>query len=425
MRRIIIPLAALVVAVLVAGTAYLWAEQRGKHELSAAIAQLRTSIGPGGALTYQSARAAPLFRSATLTGVAARDSQGDRLTASTVSLTAHGPILTHLSARDVGIAPHGGPGIITVRSLEAWGIAMPSGAGNAPPAPPHPSRFTADEVSVTLSTGHLSIAHLAGSGLDLGTASQASAAPFLPGMAGLGRSRIEFDRIFFAGPNLFTLDVERLGVTRDATADRVLGTATLTGIHAVDPAYPPGLQAIGLDDIRADLSEHIQIVRRGGVIDLAPGRLDLSGLGTLGFGLDLDEADILRPGAMSKPADVVRVLQNARLVRVRLAWRDAGLLDRALAVAARRRDTTTQGVRAEAAESITADPRISLLPDADEARTALASFITHGGTLVVDLHPRDPLSFATLLAAAHDPALAAATLGLSVEKHPSTSSTAH
>lgn len=133
-------------------------------------------------------------------------------------------------------------------------------------------------------------------------------------------------------------------------------------------------------------------------------------------------SDTVEPDEEARGQIMLQALSSLTINRIGLRLQDRSMLDRAIAAGAASQGITPEEMRAQVSLMVpvgllAAPPQVprALL---EQAATAISSFITNGGVLVIDIAPPDTLSVGDLIAQAEAETFDIEALGLSITAEP-------
>jgi hypothetical protein len=455
-----ISLAATAIVLASAGGGWAWALHEGRAELDVAVARVRAQIGPNGSLTYASSSVNPLSRSADLSGVAMRLPSGSLVTADAVHLVAGDGDGRIAALRVTGMRASGAAtdGAISAAFLDASGIAVPPGAAERKVDPAdvtvasatfrglsyaamgtsvqadgfrlsdygsgHRSTLSVTALSVAVPStehvDHVALGRIEVDGLDLATLVNAAERNLPPPAISSGGVRFALAGLHVSnqGEDVLSAASAELSATAAANGASSDGRMELSGVlvRPVDDTTRREFAEAGLSELSLDASVPTSYAVAGGRLRGSPS-IRVAGLGTLSLAVEMAHVDLTAfQGGNFDPAEMARVGSQAQIVSLEAHYADSGLLGRLLEATARRYGTSKDQVRAAAVQALQADRILDALPHGAEIKASLASFVSDGGSLVVGIHPKEPISLAEVDASADNPEATLAGMGLTVTR---------
>ena len=427
--------AALVVLILVAaGGAYLYARQRAGQEMEARLAAFRASLPAGSTFSYASAAPRLLGRSAHLTGVAL-SARSAAYTAETADVTpGPGNSLRHLALTKLTSKAAGGEA--AADSLAVDNLGLPVLAASVAEIDPAAVTFdhgelhglsvsaydgtklAAKDVAIEhYGAGQQSAAELAG--LDLQTAAttaihaqveqfHARRAPLadMVARAEATGSTAGFPNPHYdAGLSALSMSVQGKKLLTLASLDLGSDPAGASfddhlALHGLvlqaDGPLIPALAQLGYQQVQADAQMHAMEDHDARQLRMDKLDIDAAGMGRLHLAMELDDMPERTAGI-----DIGALLQT-RLQGLTVAYDDQGLAAKYLAMLATRQGTTPEALKQQGKAALAAAAAQAGLPPA--VIDPLRAFLDDPRRLVVTLTPPQPVALADLAGGAgNDP----------------------
>jgi hypothetical protein len=451
--------AGILVAVAAAGGGYIWTQHAGQAELREAVERIQAGLGPNGSFSYVSAAVHPFQRSTDLSSVAVRTSSGELFTAEQITFVVAGDgSLSSVHATGLRVSGSATQGTLTATALDGKDISVPRPMTGVPfkvdPAAVmfatmtvrdlvfrapgasatiasievgdygagRPSTLAVSSFSAPLPAAqqidHIGFASLTVAGVDFASAINAlEHGTKLPQLS-TGSARFELDGFYGAAGTTRPVSVQRASLVGKAGPDgasssnlEIMGFS----MEPLDPVVRSQLEDVGLHKINGNLSSAGSYQIAGGVLEMAPS-IEVDGLGKLVFGVKAAHVDLSRI-ATPKPdfQALLAIAGDARIMSANADFADGGLLDLALATGARTAGVPKDQLRAQAISLASQNPTFAAVPNGEQMRAVVVSFLKHGGKLGIAIRPPSPMNvFEIMQAGQSGPHELVSRVGLSI-----------
>lgn len=175
-----------------------------------------------------------------------------------------------------------------------------------------------------------------------------------------------------------------------------------------DPGYKGMLEATGLTELVINAKWAYAYDKDKKILDLKSTDIEAQGVGTLSVaakieGLDIAQIQELQKGGAPDMGKVMGSVVALRLHGLRLAFKDAGGVDRALAATAKKQNKSAAELKEMALKQIAAMKGAVPFKIAQEGLAAAETFLKKPGTIELVAAPKQPFPFAALMALAGRP----------------------
>ena len=139
----------------------------------------------------------------------------------------------------------------------------------------------------------------------------------------------------------------------------------------------------------------------------------------VGYKAFAEKAASMQGSTGKSPMAAMGMLSEMKFNHLRLALRDDSIIDRSFKLAAKQQGGTPDALRQQAKMGLAFLPMMAQDEGqqkiAGELSTALGKLLDDGGTLVIDLSPKEAIDFGTIMQGGMGGNLDVSTLGLTIE----------
>jgi hypothetical protein len=175
-----------------------------------------------------------------------------------------------------------------------------------------------------------------------------------------------------------------------------------------DPGFKRMLEGTGLTELVVNAKWAYTYDKDKKILDLKSTDIEAEGMGTLSVaakieGLDIAQIEELQKGGAPDMGKIMGSIAAMRLHGLRLAFKDAGGVDRALAAEAKKQGKAAAELKDTALKQLAAMKGAVPFKIAQEAFTAAETFLKKPGTIELVAAPKQPFPFAGFMALAGRP----------------------